>query len=66
VALTEHSLVEAGAIAGLSTEVLIPRFLPYTTKSRWPVNAALTAAYLRVPHAWRFLGKQTLWVARPT
>jgi SAM-dependent methyltransferase len=64
VPLTQYSLVEGGAIAGLRTEVLIPRFLPYTTKSRWPVNAALTSAYLRVPLAWRFLGKQTLWVAR--
>lgn len=64
VPLTEYSLLEAGAMAGLETETLIPRFLPYTTKSRWPVNAALTRWYLRMPLAWRFLGKQTLWVAR--
>jgi 2-polyprenyl-3-methyl-5-hydroxy-6-metoxy-1,4-benzoquinol methylase len=64
VALTHYSLIEAGEMAGLQTEHLIPRFLPYTTKSRWPVNAALTAAYLRIPIAWRLLGKQTLWIAR--
>jgi hypothetical protein len=65
VALTEHSLVEAGGLAGFRTEVLVPRFLPYTTKSNWPVNAALTRWYLRIPIAWRLIGKQTLWIARP-
>jgi hypothetical protein len=64
VPLTHLSLVEAGSMAGLRTVRLVPRFLPYTTKSRWPVNAALTAAYLRMPLAWRVLGKQTLWIAK--
>jgi hypothetical protein len=64
VPLTHYSLIEAGAMAGLMTEHLAPRFLPYSTKSRWPVNAALTRWYLRFPIAWRFLGKQTLWIAR--
>lgn len=64
VPLTHHSLAEAGAMAGLVTTMLVPRFLPYTTKSRWPVNAYLTKWYLRFPLAWRVLGKQTLWVAR--
>jgi SAM-dependent methyltransferase len=64
VALTEHSLVEAAQTAGFRVEHLVPRFLPYTTKSRLPQSASLVRAYLRVPLAWRLMGKQTLLVAR--
>lgn len=64
VALTEHSLVEAAQAAGFEVEHLVPRFLPYTTKSRLPQAAWLVRAYLRVPLAWRLMGKQTLLVAR--
>jgi SAM-dependent methyltransferase len=64
VALTEHSLVEAAQAAGFEVERLIPRFLPYTTKSRLPQAGWLVRAYLRVPLAWRLMGKQTLLVAR--
>ena len=62
VALTEKSLAEAAGIAGFQEERRIDRFLPYTTKSRLPQTPALVRAYLRVPAAWRFLGKQTLYV----
>jgi SAM-dependent methyltransferase len=65
VALTERSLVEAADTAGFAVERLIPRFLPYTTKSRLPQSGWLVRTYLRAPLAWRFLGKQTLLVARP-
>ena len=64
VALTERSLVEAGQLAGLQTERLIVRFLPYTTKGRLPVDSRLVRWYLRVPLAWRLMGQQTLWVGR--
>jgi ubiquinone/menaquinone biosynthesis C-methylase UbiE len=63
-ALTEHSLAEAARLAGLTVETLIPRFLPYTTKSRLPQHPLLVRWYLRIPLAWRLLGKQTLLVAR--
>jgi SAM-dependent methyltransferase len=63
VALTERSLVEAGALAGLRPVKVISRFLPYSTKGRLPVRGALVRAYLRVPIAWRVLGRQTLYVA---
>ncbi|HTK46053.1 MAG TPA: methyltransferase domain-containing protein [Patescibacteria group bacterium] len=65
VALTERSLVEAATTAGFEVEKLIPRFLPYSTKSRFPQSGRLVRAYLRVPLAWRVLGKQTLLIARP-
>jgi len=61
-ALTERSLVEAATIAGLRTERLVVRFLPFTTKQRLPQSPALVRLYLACPPAWRLLGKQTLYV----
>jgi ubiquinone/menaquinone biosynthesis C-methylase UbiE len=65
VALTEQSLVEAARAADFEVEHLVPRFLPYTTKSRIPRHPWLVRGYLRVPLAWRLMGKQTLLIARP-
>lgn len=60
--LTEHSLTEAAALANLRTVTLIPRFLPYTTRSALPQRPGLVRLYLRFPLAWRLLGRQTLYV----
>jgi SAM-dependent methyltransferase len=62
-ALTESSLAEAAELAGLHTTRVIPRFLPYTTKSRMPQHHLLVRAYLACPPLWRLLGQQTLYVA---
>jgi SAM-dependent methyltransferase len=62
-ALTEASLVEAAEVAGFECERLITRFLPYTTKSRYPLSAFLIRVYLRLPVLWRIFGQQTLLVA---
>lgn len=64
IALTERSLVEAATLSGFSTEALITRFLPYSTKSRLPQSPSLVRAYLRLPPLWRLFGKQTLFVGR--
>jgi hypothetical protein len=64
-ALTERSLIEAARAAGFEVDVLIKRFLPYTTKTRMPRYGWLVRGYLRMPIAWRIMGKQTLMVARP-
>ncbi len=64
--LTERSVVEGLQLAGLDPTTVIPRFLPYTTKSRLPQAPWLVAAYLRFPLAWRVLGKQALVVAHKT
>lgn len=61
--LTDRSLVEGVQLAGLEPTTVIPRFLPYTTKSRLPQAPWLIRLYLRVPLAWRLLGKQALVVA---
>jgi len=62
--LTEVSLAEAALTAGLEPVKTIVRFLPYTTKSRLPQSPWLVRAYLAFPPAWRFMGKQTLFIAQ--
>lgn len=62
VGLTDRSLVEAAELAGLQTARVIVRFLPFTTKSRFPKDPRLVRWYLRFPAAWRLLGKQSLYV----
>lgn len=61
--LSDHSLVEGLQLAGLEPRTVIPRFLPYTTKSRIPNASWMIRAYLRFPLAWRFMGKQALVIA---
>lgn len=61
-ALTEKSLGEAATMAGFRTKQVITRFLPYTTKSRFPQHPLLVRAYLRFPPAWLLMGKQTLYL----
>jgi SAM-dependent methyltransferase len=62
--LTEHSLTEGLSLEGFEMERVIARFLPYTTRSALPQRPWLVALYLRVPLAWRLLGKQFFIVAR--
>lgn len=42
---------------------MLPRFLPYTTKSAIPQHPMLVKLYLRCPPVWRILGQQFLIVA---
>ncbi len=63
VALTEWSLVEALEVTGFRVLKLIPRFLPYTVKSRVGRFSGLVSLYLKLPILWRLFGKQTLVVA---
>lgn len=64
VALTEHSLVEALDVCGYEIEKMVPRFLPYTVKSRLGKFTGLIDLYLSMPFLWRFFGQQTFVVAR--
>jgi SAM-dependent methyltransferase len=64
--LTHLSLAEGLVIHGFTVDLLIDRFLPYTTKSRLPAHPLLISLYLRMPVAWRLLGKQFFAVARKT
>ena len=56
--LSHLSCAEAFLRAGFSIDRLIGRFLPYSTKSRFPKNPALIALYLRIPQIWPLFGKQ--------
>jgi SAM-dependent methyltransferase len=61
----DRALVEAFAAAGFDVELNIPRFLPYTTKSRLPSGPRLVSLYLKVPLAWKVMGAQAFMVGRP-
>jgi SAM-dependent methyltransferase len=60
--LTHLSLAEALRLRGFDIEVLIDRFLPYTTRGRTPTHPALVRLYLKLPLAWRMMGRQFLVV----
>ena len=62
--LSDRSLSEGLALCGFKTAEIIPRFLPYTMTGGKPVSNFLVRAYLRIPIAWRMLGKQFLIIAR--
>ena len=63
--LTHRSLPEALMLAGYEVTKVVPRFLPYTVKDgRIPNSIALLRLYLRLPIAWRLLGRQMLVIAR--
>jgi SAM-dependent methyltransferase len=55
--ITHLSLQEVMQTIGFSVDVLIPRFLPFSTKGR-PASTALLELYLKLPFLWRFLGGQ--------
>ena len=61
----DRALVEALNATGYHVELCIPRFLPYTTKSRLPSGPGLVRLYLKVKLAWRVLGAQSFVVATP-
>ncbi len=62
--LSDRSMAEALQLAGFSVERIIPRFLPYTMKSKLPTSPLLLRAYLAFPAAWCIFGKQFFVVAR--
>lgn len=69
IALTENSLAEALSITGFKVRTLIPRFLPYSAKSRIGRLVGTSGLglfirlYLRTPLLWRIFGQQTFVVA---
>lgn len=62
--LSHLSLQEGLAQAGYEIESVVPRFLPYTTRSALPKNTFLISAYLKLPLAWPVMGKQFLVTGR--
>ncbi|MEO1251521.1 MAG: class I SAM-dependent methyltransferase [Pseudomonadota bacterium] len=62
--LSHLSLEEGLVQAGYEIDTVIPKFLPYSTRSALPKASFLVAAYLRVPIAWQILGRQFLVIAK--
>jgi SAM-dependent methyltransferase len=63
VALSHLAVAEHLHAAGYRVTRVTPRFLPYSFRGSLPASARLTRAYLRMPLAWRLLGRQFLLVA---
>lgn len=63
-ALSDRSANEALLLAGFTIDEMIPRFLPFTTKTALPTHPALLDLYLRLPFAWPLFGKQFFVAAR--
>ncbi|RMD70072.1 MAG: methyltransferase, partial [Cyanobacteria bacterium J149] len=55
--ITHLSLEEILRTIGFKIEVLIPRFLPYSTKGN-PSSPLLLSIYLKLPIFWSILGSQ--------
>jgi SAM-dependent methyltransferase len=64
VGLTHLSLSEALRLKGFKIELCIDRFLPFTTQGALPTHPWLVWAYLKLPLAWKVLGKQFFIVAQ--
>lgn len=64
VALTHTAIGEHLYAAGFEPQRIIPRYLPYSFRGILPPSRALTRTYLRMPFAWRLLGKQFLVIGR--
>jgi Methyltransferase domain len=64
VALTHVAIAEHLYAAGFEPQRIIPRYLPYSFRGILPPSRRLTRVYLRMPAAWRLLGKQFLVIGR--
>jgi SAM-dependent methyltransferase len=64
VALTDRSIGEHLYAAGFEPTTTVPRYLPYSFRGILPASPALTRTYLRIPLAWKLLGKQFLVIGR--
>jgi SAM-dependent methyltransferase len=60
VALTDRSIEEHLFAAGFEPTTVIPRYLPYSFRGALPASPLLTRTYLKMPPAWKLLGKQFL------
>jgi len=61
--LSHLGMQEALLLNNYKVLKVIPRFLPYTTKSLLPKSSIILKIYLKLPIIWRFFGKQMLIIA---
>jgi hypothetical protein len=62
-ALSHLAVAEHLYAAGFEVTTIIPRYLPFSFRGLLPPSPLLTKTYLRIPLAWRLLGKQFLVLA---
>ena len=62
--LSHLSAAEGLGKNGFSIELIVPKLVPYSSKSRYPQHPLLVKAYLKLPFLWKLLGKQFVIVAR--
>jgi len=58
IALSDKSFLEATSIIGFKPLLVIPKFLPFSTKSKLPKNSIFIRVYLMLPILWKIFGKQ--------
>jgi len=63
-ALTHVAVGEHLYTAGFDVRQVVPRFLPYSFRGRFPASSALTGLYLRMRLAWPMFGKQFFLVGQ--
>jgi ubiquinone/menaquinone biosynthesis C-methylase UbiE len=61
---THRAIAEHLYAAGYEVERVVPQFLPYSFTGRLPPSVTLLEQYLKMPFAWRLLGKQFLVIGR--
>lgn len=61
---THRAIAEHLYAAGYEVERVVPQFLPYSFTGRLPPSPTLLEQYLKMPFAWRVLGKQFLVIGR--
>jgi ubiquinone/menaquinone biosynthesis C-methylase UbiE len=64
VALTHVAIEEHLYSAGFEIERTIPQYLPYSFNGSLPTAPWMVGLYLKVPLAWKLLGKQFLVIGR--
>lgn len=62
--LTDKSLIEAIESIDYKITKLIPRFLPYSTKPKFPKSPVFVRLYLMFPFLWKIFGEQSFIIAQ--
>lgn len=62
--LSHLSAVEGLQKNGFQEKLVVPRFVPFSTKSPYPKHPFLIRLYLKLPVFWTLLGKQFVIVAQ--
>ena len=62
--LSHLSMAEGLEMTGFELDVLYPKFVPFSTKSKIPSHPLLVKIYLKFPLIWKIMGKQFFALAK--